>query len=166
MSFSLVGDASPTTGVGADFSAVLIGARAGADWAWTRLYRVLAPPVLAYLEAHDAPDAETTLGAVFWQLAQRLDGSEGDIPALRHTALHIARQELDGWADVFGTPQRTGPTVTRLEGLPAVPPELELRHVATAVAASRRRPPVDLSVDVRTPPSPPRRWRSAPLPHR
>ena len=166
MSFSLVGDASPSTGLGADFAAVVIGARAGADWAWTRLYRVLAAPVLAYLEAHDAPDAETSLGAVFRQLAEGLPTWDGDEVALRHTALCIARQELDGWARVFGARERSGPTVTRLEGLPAVAADLEQRHVATAVAVSRSRGPADLSVDVRAPQSPPRRRRSTPLQRR
>lgn len=161
-----MGDASPTSGVGADFSAVLIGARAGADWAWTRLYRTLASPVLAYLEAHDAPDAETTLGAVFWQLAERLDGFDGDEAALRHTALRIARQELDGWARVFGTRERSAPTITRLEGLPAVPLELESRHVAAAVAVRRSRSREDLKVGVRAPQWPQRRMPSAPLQRR
>lgn len=156
-----MGDASPTTGVGADFAAVLTGARAGADWAWTRLYRALAAPVLAYLEAHDAPDAETSLGAVFWRLADELPHFDGDEAALRHRALRVARHELDGWAKVFGTRDRLGPTVTRLEGLPAVPLELERRHVTTAVAICRARCD-EIRVDVREPQLPRRRQRLLP----
>lgn len=158
-----MGDASPTSGVGADFCAVLVGARAGADWAWTRLYRALASPVLAYLEAHDAPDAETTLGAVFRQLAELLDDFDGDETALRRAALRIARQELDGWARVFATRERSAPTIVRLEGLPAVPLELETRHVATAVAVRRGRARDEVRVDARAPQRPQRRMQSAPL---
>lgn len=154
-----MGDASPASGVGADFAAVLTGALAGADWAWTRLYRVLAAPVLAYLEAHDAPDAETSLGAVFWRLADELADFDGDEAALRHKALRVARHELDGWARRFGTRDRYGPTVTQLEDLPPVPLELERRHVATAVALSKVRAD-GLRVDVRAPQPPQRRSRS------
>lgn len=129
---------------------MLVAAEAGADWAWTRLYRALAAPVLAYLQAHDVPDAETSLGAVFRRLADELAAFDGDEAALRHQALRIARHELDGWARRFGTHDRRGPTVTRLDGLPAVPLELERRHVATVVAISRSRCD-DLRVDGRAP---------------
>lgn len=161
VSFSLVGDASPTTGVGADFAAVLVAADAGADWAWTRLYRALAAPVLAYLRAHDAPDAETSLGAVFRRLAGDLPEFTGDEAALRHKALRIARHELDGWARLFGTRDRRGPTVTRLDGLPAVPLELERRHVAAVVGISRARAD-GLRVDGHAPQEPQRPLQSAP----
>jgi hypothetical protein len=157
-----VGDASPATGVGADFSAVLTGARAGADWAWTRLHRVLAAPVLAYLQAHHAPDAEFSLGTVFKQLAEDIGDFSGDEDALRLKALRLARRELDSWARVLGARgDRRGPTVTQLEGLPAVSEELERRHVAAAVAL--RRGVEGLRVDVRAP-QPPRRRSQLLLP--
>ena len=156
VSFSLVGEASPATGVGGDFAAVLTGARAGADWAWTRVYRALAAPVLAYLRAHDAPDAETTVGAVFWRLAQDLPAFDGDEAALREHTLRIARDELDGWAWMFDGRRGRSPVVTRLEGLPAVALDLERRHVAMAVAVSRAQSD-DLRVDVRAPQLPRRR---------
>jgi hypothetical protein len=156
-----VGDASPATGVGADFSAVLTGARAGADWAWTRMHRALAAPVLAYLQSHHAPDAETSLGTVFEQLAEDIVDFDGDEAALRLKALRLARRELDSWARVFGPTDRRGPTVTLLEGLPAVAEDLERRHVAAAVALRRG---VDaLRVDVRAP-QPPRRRSPSLLP--
>lgn len=151
-----MGDASPATGVGGDFPAVLTGARVGADWAWTRVYRALAAPVLAYLQAHDAPDAQTSLGAVFWRLAQELPAFDGDETALRERALRIAHDELDGWARMFGSRRRRSPVVTRLEGLPAVPLGLERRHVAMAVAVSRTQSD-GLRLDVRAPQLPPRR---------
>jgi hypothetical protein len=161
VSFSLVGDVSPATGVDADLGAVLTAARAGADWAWTRLYRAHAAPVLAYLQAHDAPDPQTSLGAVFRQLAQELDEFDGDEPALRRRVLWLARYELDGWAKVFGSRERRGPIFTRLDGLPAVAPELEERHVAAAVNLRRARAD-EIRIDGPAPPRPRPRLRSAP----
>lgn len=137
MTFSLVGNASPATGVGTEFSAVAVAARAGADWAWTRLYRALAPPVLAYLEAHGAPDAEASLGVVFCHLADALDEFDGDEGAFRVLAFHAARRELDDWARLTGRIMRRGPTLTRIDGLPPVSPALEQRHVQAAVARRR-----------------------------
>jgi DNA-directed RNA polymerase specialized sigma24 family protein len=66
-----------TDGVGPIFASVLVGARAGADWAWTRLYRALAPRVLAYLRASGIPTAEAALGDVFARAAAQIDEFDG-----------------------------------------------------------------------------------------
>lgn len=78
-------------------------------------------------------------------------------------ALRIARQELDGWAPVFATRERSAPTIVGLEGLPAVPLEHETRHVATAVAVRRGRARDEVRVVARAPQRPQRRMQSARL---
>lgn len=133
--FSLLG--SPAVDQGPAFGAVLVAARAGADWAWTRLYRAIGPPVHAYLETHDALDAEASVGAVFCRVADGINGFDGDQDDLRRWALRIARDELDGWNARFGRAARSGPTVIRLDGLPPMSPDLEWSHVTRAVAISR-----------------------------
>ena len=44
------------------FENVLYAARAGAEWAWERIYAELAPPVAGYLRAHGAADADDLVG--------------------------------------------------------------------------------------------------------
>jgi len=40
------------------FTSTLHAARTGADWAWSVIYRELAPPVLGYLRAQRRPGAD------------------------------------------------------------------------------------------------------------
>src|SRR5947208_331656 len=51
-----------------DFESLLTAARAGAEWAWTSLYRGLAPGVLGLARARGARDPEGLLGEVFLQV--------------------------------------------------------------------------------------------------
>ena len=93
-----------TVGVGPMFASVLVGARAGADWAWTLLYRSLAPRVLAYLRANGIGTAEAALGDVFARAAAELDGFDGDERALQvwvFTIAHAVVVEECERADVF-----------------------------------------------------------------
>lgn len=78
----------------AAFPAVLAAARTGSEWAWTVLYRELAPTVLAYLRARGAPEAEDLAGEVFLQAVRDLRRFEGDERALRAWLLTIAHHRL------------------------------------------------------------------------
>jgi hypothetical protein len=55
-------------GPGDAFGDVLSAARAGAEWAWTRIYDDLAPKVVGYLRGHGAGDPEDVAGEVFLQV--------------------------------------------------------------------------------------------------
>jgi RNA polymerase sigma factor (sigma-70 family) len=78
-------------GLGADFPGILDAARAGGEWAWTALYRDLAPSVRGYLRARGATDPDDVLGEVFLHLVRDLrsfQGSERDFRAWVFTVAH------------------------------------------------------------------------------
>jgi RNA polymerase sigma factor (sigma-70 family) len=76
------------------FESVLGGARAGADWAWDRLYRELAPPVRGYLRAHGSAEPDDLVGEVFLALVRELPRFEGDEHGLRALTFTIAHRRL------------------------------------------------------------------------
>ena len=64
------------------FDSVLDAARAGADWAWERIYSDLAGPVIGYLRVHGAADPEDVAGEVFLQVVRdlpRFSPATGDV---------------------------------------------------------------------------------------
>jgi RNA polymerase sigma factor (sigma-70 family) len=82
------------------FDSVLAAARAGADWAWERIYADLAGPVTGYLRVHGAAEAEDLAGEVFLQLVRDLprfapggEDPERDFRAWVFTIVH--RRLLD-----------------------------------------------------------------------
>ena len=78
------------------FDSVLSAARAGADWAWERIYADLAGPVIGYLRVHGAGDPEDVAGEVFLQVVrdlERFSGDERDFRAWVFTIVH--RRLLD-----------------------------------------------------------------------
>ncbi|HEV2812863.1 MAG TPA: sigma-70 family RNA polymerase sigma factor [Solirubrobacteraceae bacterium] len=78
------------------FDSVLAAARAGADWAWERIYADLAGSVIGYLRVHGAPDPEDVAGEVFLQVVRdlpRFSGDERDFRAWVFTIVH--RRLLD-----------------------------------------------------------------------
>lgn len=77
-----------------EFPSVLSAARAGADWAWSRLYADLAPTLLGYLRARGAPDAEDLLGETFLQVVRDLEGFDGDESGFRSWVFTIAHRRL------------------------------------------------------------------------
>lgn len=77
-----------------EFGPVLDAARAGADWAWARLYRDLAPVVLGYLRARGAPDPEDVLGETFLQVVRDLARFEGDEAGWRSWVFTVAHRRL------------------------------------------------------------------------
>lgn len=77
-----------------EFSGVLEAARAGADWAWRRLYEGLAPPVLGYLRSRGAPDPDGVCGEVFCQLVRDIHRFEGDEAGFRSWVFVMAHHRL------------------------------------------------------------------------
>lgn len=80
--------------LGPSFHSVLIAARAGGEWAWTRLYDDLAPVITGYLRARGAGDPEDLLGEVFLQVVRDLSSFEGDEGDFRSWAFTIAHHRL------------------------------------------------------------------------
>src|SRR3954447_4949925 len=76
------------------FDDVLGAARAGAEWAWERLYGDLSPRVAGYLRAHGAGDPEDLTGEVFLQVVRGLGGFAGDEAAFRAWVFTIAHRRL------------------------------------------------------------------------
>lgn len=82
------------TRVGTQFDAVVTAAQVGADWAWTLLYRSVAPHVLGYLRARGAADAENLLGEVFLQVARNITTFTGDEDGFRSWVFVVAHHRL------------------------------------------------------------------------
>lgn len=80
--------------LGPSFHSVLDAARAGGEWAWTRLYDDLAPVVAGYLRARGAWDPEDLLGEVFLQVVRDLSSFEGDEDDFRSWVFTIAHHRL------------------------------------------------------------------------
>jgi RNA polymerase sigma-70 factor (ECF subfamily) len=76
------------------FGSILEAARAGADWAWSRLYRDLAGPVLGYLRGRGATDPEDLLGEVFLQVARNIATFEGGERAFRSWVFTVAHHRV------------------------------------------------------------------------
>lgn len=77
------------------FASVLTAARAGADWAWERIYADLSGPVTGYLRVHGAADPEDLAGETFLQVVRDLprfrpagDDPERDFRAWVFTIVH------------------------------------------------------------------------------
>lgn len=73
------------------FDDVLCSARAGAEWAWARIYEELAPKIVGYLRAHGAADPEDVAGEVFLQVVRGLpdfSGGKGEFRAWTFTIAH------------------------------------------------------------------------------
>jgi RNA polymerase sigma-70 factor (ECF subfamily) len=77
-----------------EFSAVLEAARAGDEWAWSRLYGELAGPVLGYLRVKGATEPEDLLGEVFLQVARNLSLFSGDAAGFRSWIFTIAHRRM------------------------------------------------------------------------
>jgi RNA polymerase sigma factor (sigma-70 family) len=78
------------------FDDVLIAARAGADWAWERIYADLAPTVVGYLRARGAAEPEDLAGEAFLHVVrglERFSGDERDFRAWVFTIVHRRLQD-------------------------------------------------------------------------
>lgn len=89
-----VDDKNGAMTLGETFTSTLEAARAGAEWAWTELYRDLAPAILGYLRARRAEDPEDLLGEVFLLVVRNLSAFEGDERQFRTWALTIAHRRV------------------------------------------------------------------------
>ena len=76
------------------FEDVLLAARAGAEWAWERIYAELAPGVRGYLRANGASDPDDLVSETFLQVVRGLAGFEGDERAFRGFVYTIAHRRL------------------------------------------------------------------------
>jgi RNA polymerase sigma-70 factor (ECF subfamily) len=77
-----------------EFDDVLAAARAGAEWAWARIYADLAPKVVGYLRARGAAEPEDLAGEVFLQLVRGLPGFAGGEREFRAWTFTIAHRRL------------------------------------------------------------------------
>ncbi len=76
------------------FDSVLTAARAGADWAWERIYADLAPTVAGYLRGQGAAEPEDLAGETFLQVVRDLARFSGDERAFRSWVFTIAHRRL------------------------------------------------------------------------
>jgi RNA polymerase sigma-70 factor, ECF subfamily len=84
----------PATSTVEAFETVLAGARAGAEWAWSRIYTALAPSVAGYLRANGATEPDDLVGEVFLQVVRGLDRFDGGEPEFRAWLFTIAHRRL------------------------------------------------------------------------
>lgn len=76
------------------FQSVIGAARTGAEWAWTGLYRNLAPAVLGYLRAQRVPEPEDLTAEVFLQVVKSLGRFEGTESEFRSWIFVIAHRKI------------------------------------------------------------------------
>ena len=80
--------------LGETFTGTLEAARTGADWAWTRIYRDLAPVVLGYLRARRAYEPDDLTGEVFLQVVRDLPRFSGGEREFRAWVFVVAHNRL------------------------------------------------------------------------
>ena len=77
-----------------NFDGVLGAARLGTEWAWTEIYRSLAPRVRGYLRAHGAHEADDLTEEVFLHVVRDLPTFEGTEAQFRTWVFAIAHHRL------------------------------------------------------------------------
>jgi RNA polymerase sigma factor (sigma-70 family) len=77
-----------------NFVLCLQAARTGAEWAWTAIYRDLAPTLLGYFRSHRAPEPDDLTGEVFADVVRSLDTFEGGERDFRAWVFTIAHNRL------------------------------------------------------------------------
>ena len=76
------------------FDDVLSAARAGGEWAWTRIYDELAPKIVGYARAHGALDPEDVAAEVFLHVVRGLPDFSGGERELRAWTFTIAHRRV------------------------------------------------------------------------
>lgn len=91
----------------AHYETIIEAARAGADWAWTAIYRDLAPDVLRYARAKRCPEPEDIVGDVFVRVVRTLPKFSGSPEHFRSWVFTIAHNRIaDAWRrDAVRTPE-------------------------------------------------------------
>ena len=79
---------------GESFDSILPAARAGAGWAFTRLYEGLAPAVAAYLAVQGAAEPDDLASEVFERAFSRIASFSGDEARFRSWVFTIAHNLL------------------------------------------------------------------------
>jgi RNA polymerase sigma factor (sigma-70 family) len=84
--------------LGQSFDSVLVAARAGAPWAFERLWRALSPSVYGYLRVQGAVDPDDLVSEVFLGVFTSLASFEGGEDRFRSWVFTIAHHRLaDDW---------------------------------------------------------------------
>jgi len=76
------------------FTALLEAARQGSEAAWQELYAGLAPGLLGYLRANNAPEPEDVLSEVFLQVARDIASFDGEEAGFRSWVFTVAHHRL------------------------------------------------------------------------
>lgn len=76
------------------WDSLLTAAKSGAEWAWDRIYRELAPRVSGYLVSLGAKDADDLLGEVWLQVARNINSFTGDETGFRSWVFVIAHNRV------------------------------------------------------------------------
>jgi RNA polymerase sigma-70 factor (ECF subfamily) len=77
-----------------DFASVLVSARRGKAWAYEHLFHLVGDPLLGYLRAQGAEDADVIVNDVLMRALTQLDGFEGGESGFRAWVFTIARCRL------------------------------------------------------------------------
>jgi RNA polymerase sigma-70 factor, ECF subfamily len=117
--------------IGEGLSQTLGAARAGSDWAWTAIYRDLAPSVLGYFRGRGAGNPEDLTGEVFLQVVRDLASFDGGEREFRAWMFAIAHNRLvDERRASARRPVEPMPDVAASEGGPSDTEEEALDEVA------------------------------------
>jgi RNA polymerase sigma factor (sigma-70 family) len=84
----------PSVSTIGSFETVLDAARAGAEWAWGRIYTSVAPSVTGYLRANGAAEPEDLTGEVLLQVVAGLERFHGGEQQFRAWVFTIAHRRL------------------------------------------------------------------------
>jgi RNA polymerase sigma factor (sigma-70 family) len=80
--------------LGESFEDVLQAAKQGGDWAWARLYRDLAGPVMGYLASRGAHEPEDLAAETFLQIARNIHKFDGPESSFRSWVFVIAHRRM------------------------------------------------------------------------
>lgn len=76
------------------FDSVLMAAKAGAEWAWSTIFRDLWGSVAGYLANRGAPEAEDAASEVFIKVARNIHSFNGDEESFRSWVFVITHRTL------------------------------------------------------------------------
>ncbi len=115
------------------FESLLDAARAGGEWAWSRLYQQFSPPLLGYLYQQGAKDPEDLLGELWLDVARKIHDFAGDESGFRSWMFVIAHHRLvDEWRRLKRRPSMAMPP----EELPSQNTESAEQEVMSGLAHS------------------------------
>jgi RNA polymerase sigma-70 factor, ECF subfamily len=129
--------------IGPDFESVLSAAQAGAEWAFTTIYRDVNPPLLRYLGAQASTAADDVASETWLAVARQLKSFAGGEGAFRGWLFTIARRRLiQHWRDAGRRPVTPVAPDTLAERAAPDDPEaaslavVSAREAAAAIAAA------------------------------